>query len=344
MTPIICTFLSFTLSVILCLFMMRFNLSATPTERCSHDAPTPTAGGLSFALIFICFLSYQFLIGMCAHSPLLYNYLIAACILLIVSFYDDCKPLSYRVRLLTQCVCALLLVMGGGIIESPVIAIRSDSVLFFQKILTIFTLLSLINAANFIDGLNGLLGICIMITLAFAGFWIDFYQPILIMHWVLIAAVFGFLIFNFPKGRIFMGDTGSTFLGLTLGFFSLIAQGNYPLSNNLETAIFNKGFIFTLLPMSFLWFDVAFTLCRRIIRGEHLAEAHRDHMIHILFDKGYKHVFVTLLYAFGTTLMGYLTYQCHSEHISFIELLGIYAFLQTLFVLFVFNAPSRQTQ
>jgi len=234
--------------------------------------------------------------------------------------------------------------MGGGIIESPVIEIRSDSVLFFQKILTIFTVLGLINAANFIDGLNGLLGICVVVTLAFAGFWIDFYQPILIMHWVLIAAVFGFLIFNFPKGRIFMGDTGSTFLGLTLAFLSLIAQDSYPLSNSLKTAIFNKGFIFTLLPMSFLWFDVAFTLCRRIIRGEHLAEAHRDHMIHVLFDKGYRHVFVTFIYAVGTILMGYLTYQCHSERISFTELLGIYALLQAVFVLFVFNAPSRHDQ
>ena len=322
--------------------MTRFNLSATPTERCSHNVPTPTAGGLSFALIFIGFLSYLFLTGTCAGSHLIYNYVIAASILLIVSFYDDCKPLSYRVRLLTQLVCAVLLVMGGGVIESPVVGIQTDNVLLIQKAFTILAFLGLINATNFIDGLNGLLSLCVMITLAFAGFWIDFHQPILKMHWVLIGAILGFFILNFPKGRLFMGDTGSTFLGLTLGFLALIAQANYPISSGPETALFNKGFVFTLLPMAFLWFDVALTLLRRIIRGAHLAEAHRDHMIHILFDKGYKHVFVTLLYAACTILMGTLTYQCHMEHISFMTLLGIYAVIQTLVVVFVFNSPPKQ--
>jgi UDP-N-acetylmuramyl pentapeptide phosphotransferase/UDP-N-acetylglucosamine-1-phosphate transferase len=343
MISIVSLLISFSLSFTLCMLMIRFNLSATPTERCSHNAPTPTAGGVSFALIFISYLSFLFLTGTIEQSPLIYNYLISVCILLIVSFYDDCKPLSYRVRLLTQLVCALLLVMGGGTIESPAINIQSDSVLLFQKILTVFTLLSLINATNFIDGLNGLSSLCIMIALGFAGFWIDFYQPLLHMHWVLIAAIFGFFVLNFPKGKIFMGDTGSTFLGLTLGFFALIAQAHYPVSTTHGTAIFNKGFIFTLLPMAFLWFDVIATLCRRIARGEHLAEAHRDHMIHILFDKGYKHVFVTFLYALSTIFMGCLTYQCHMERISFIALLGIYILFQILFVVFVFNVPSRKS-
>lgn len=337
-------FAAFLLSLIFSTFMIRFNLSATPTERCSHNAPTPTAGGLVFSIIFIGFLSYLFFTDPLVKIPLVYNYLISACLLLIVSLYDDCKPVSYRIRLIAQLVCALLLVMGDGIIESPVIDIQSESVLFFQKMLTIFTFLSLINASNFIDGLNGLLSLCIMVTLGYAGLWINQYAPLLQMHGVLIAAILGFFVFNFPKGKIFMGDTGSTFLGLTLGFFALMAQSHYPVSINHETAIFNKGFIFTLLPMAFLWFDVVFTLIRRIIRGEHLAQAHRDHMIHVLFDKGYRHIFVTLLYAFGTILMGFITYQCHIEQISFITLLGIYAALQAIFVFFVFKAPQRQSK
>jgi UDP-N-acetylmuramyl pentapeptide phosphotransferase/UDP-N-acetylglucosamine-1-phosphate transferase len=344
MTSMIYALISFPISLILCSQIMRFNLSATPTERCSHDAPTPTAGGLGFSLIFIGFLSYLLFTEESLKLPLVYNYLSAACLLLIVSLYDDCKPLSYRLRLATQLVCALLLVMGDGIIESPVIDIQSDSVLLFQKILTVFTFLSLINATNFIDGLNGLLSLCIMITLGFAGLWIHDYQVLNHMHWVLIGAVLGFFILNFPNGKIFMGDTGSTFLGLTLGFFALLAQSHYPASVHHETAIFNKGFVFTLLPMAFLWFDVIFTLLRRIVRGEHLAQAHRDHMIHILFDKGYKHVFVTLLYASGTVLMGSLTYLCHAERISFIMLLGIYAVLQTMFVMFTFKVPQRQSK
>lgn len=321
--------------------MMHLNLSATPTERCSHDAPTPTAGGLVFAIIFLCFLTFYLATGLITYTPLVCNYLIAACTLLVVSFYDDCKPLSYRARLITQLICAILIVNGGGIIESPVIDIQSTSAQLFLKGLTIFTFLSLINATNFIDGLNGLLSLSFMITVFLAGFWVNFTPALTLLHFTLIATILGFFIFNFPKGRLFMGDTGSTFLGLTLGFFALMAQQHYASTNIVETAIFHKGFVFTLLPMAFLWFDVIATLCRRAVSGKRLTEAHRDHMIHVLFDKGYGHSFVTLLYALLTTFMGYLTYQCHVENISFIMLLIIYAFIQTLFVLFVFYVPIR---
>lgn len=329
--------------------MIRFNISAAPTERCSHNAPTPTAGGLVFFLIFFGNLAFmyvtndQLLKTNMTYSGLIGSYLIAASILILVGLNDDYKPLSYRRRLMAQFVCALLIVLGGGVIESPVIDVHSTSVLFFQKALTIFTFLCLINAANFIDGLNGLLSVCVMIALGFAPFWVNFYPPLVTMYSVLIAAILGFFVFNFPKGRLFMGDTGSTFLGLTLGFLALLAQPHYPRTFTPETAIFNKGFVFTLLPLAFVWFDVVFTLCRRAVRGCRLTEAHRDHMIHMLYDKGYGHIFVTVLYAVCTFIMGYLTYACHREWISFIGLLTIYAALQGLVMLFVFNVLPRQT-
>ncbi|MDP3371400.1 MAG: hypothetical protein Q8S21_00690 [Candidatus Paracaedibacteraceae bacterium] len=328
-------------SVIFCSLMVRLNLSASPTERCSHNAPTPTAGGLVFAGLFLGYLAFYTSTNIIPFTPTVCYYFVAACILLIVSFYDDCKPLSYRVRLITQLICALLIVTGGGIIESPVIDIHSQSVQFFLKALTIFTFLSLINATNFIDGLNGLLSLSVLITLIFAGFWINFYPPLTILHYTLIATILGFSFFNFPKGRIFMGDTGSTFLGLTLGFLALMAQPHCAVFTQPETALFNKGFVFTLLPMAFLWFDVVSTLCKRAVSGKRLTEAHREHMIHILFDKGYSHTFVTLLYAVCTTFMGYLTYQCHKEQISFLVLLGIYVIAQTVLVLFVSHVPQR---
>jgi UDP-N-acetylmuramyl pentapeptide phosphotransferase/UDP-N-acetylglucosamine-1-phosphate transferase len=350
---------SFFFSYLTCKLLRYLNFSQKPTERCSHETPTPTAGGISFALGFIAFvLISNVLISnyYTFQNPLVLYYIGAASLLLIVSLYDDFKPLSYRIRLLVQLVCALFLVVGGGVIESPVVTAHSDSVLFFLRLLTVLSIIALMNAANFIDGLNGLLSLPVMITLGFASVWVFFnlFRGSIInifMHWALIAGILGFVVHNFPKGKLFMGDTGSTFLGLTLSFFALIAQQHYIsgphqhpqlIASHPETAIFNKGFVFTLLPMAFLWFDVFFTLCRRIIRGEHLAEAHRDHMFHILFDKGFGHSSVTLLYSLLTIIMGLLTFQCHIERISFITLLAVYVVLQTLFVLFVFKMPSRK--
>ncbi len=340
--------LFFLLSYLFCWGMIYLNVSRPPTDRCSHKNPIPIGGGLSFTLLFIGYIIFS----LSYHSenwidtrisPLTYSFIPAVILLVGVSFYDDCKPLSYRIRLAVQAVCALLLVFGGGIIESPVIQIESQSVLFFQKTLTIFTLIALVNATNFIDGLNGLLSINVVLSLFFTTYFlgaIDFHVP-----FVLIFSILGFVIHNFPKARLFMGDTGSTFIGFTLGFFALSAQKGYidiNATNAVNTAIFNKGFVFTLMPLCFLWFDVLSTLVRRFANGCRLTEAHREHMIHILFDKGYGHVFVTLLYACGTLLMCVLTYFCHTGSISFIQLLGIYATLQTLFVIFVFKAPIKR--
>jgi hypothetical protein len=120
----------------------------------------------------------------------------------------------------------------------------------------------------------------------------------------------------------------------------LCGQKYYPFIQN--TAIFNKGFVFTLLPLSFLWFDVAFTLIRRAIRGCRLTEAHRDHMIHVLHDKGYSHTFVTLLYGAGTLYMGSLSYMCHRGTLGFEALLILYAAVQFVWVVFVFKIATKK--
>jgi UDP-N-acetylmuramyl pentapeptide phosphotransferase/UDP-N-acetylglucosamine-1-phosphate transferase len=140
---------------------------------------------------------------------------------------------------------------------------------------------------------------------------------------------------------MFMGDVGSTFLGLTCAFLALLSQNYYPVYY-AQHAWVHKAFIFTLTPLSFLWFDVAFTLLRRAMRGKNLAQAHREHLIHILNDCGYSHPLVSGLYFFSAFLMGVLTHLCHQGVLSFLQFLWIYALLQSAFVFWVFYTKQRR--
>ena len=331
------------LSILLTRLMMRVNISAVPTQRSSHKNPTPAAGGVAFTVAFclgFLFVYYSPLFAI--DSSILQKYILyyglAALIVTLVSLRDDYKSISYRIRLLTHFISVLLLVYGGLIVEFP--SFGNDINVWGPSIFTVFALMSLINGANFIDGLDGLLSGCIIISLVFqiCLIWpadllfVAFYS-------LLLAALLGFFIFNFPKAKIFMGDIGSTFLGLTLGFSAIIAQKYYPFST--DTALIHKGFIYSLTPLSFLWFDVAFTLLRRAYLGNRLTEAHRDHLIHILNDCGYSHALISSLYFISVVVMGSFTLLSHYSYINFMTFFFIYVVLQTCFCAWVFHQKRR---
>ncbi len=329
---------TFFLAVFLTRLMIRVNITALPMQRSSHKKPTPTAGGVAFILAFcvsysIVFFTSLFAISTSPFERYVFYYGLAALILALVSLRDDYKPVSYRIRLLTHFFCVLLLIYNGLVVEFPSL---SNNANWGSYIFTIFALMSLINGANFIDGLNGLLSGSIIITLVFQ-IWLIWPADLsfIAFHLLLFAALLGFFIFNFPKARIFMGDIGSTFLGLTLGFSAIIAQKYYTLST--DTAFIHKGFIYSLTPLSFLWFDVAFTLLRRAYLGLKLTEAHRDHLIHILNDCGYSHGLISGLYFISVIIMGNLTLLSHYGYINFISLFLIYIGLEICFCVWVFH-------
>ncbi|MCX7338782.1 MAG: hypothetical protein NTX76_05855 [Alphaproteobacteria bacterium] len=335
--------------------MIALNISTPPLWRSFHNKATPTAGGIAFIA------SFYVTLMIALHSPFLLEprnifqsfvtpppllghialYFVASFILAVVSFKDDCTPLSYRVRLSAQLICVLFLIQRGMVIQFPAF----EPSPWIAMAVTTFTLIALINSTNFIDGLNGLLAGSYLIAIIFAFFIIISPKgqvpslALFVLYGTLFASVFGFLIFNFPKAQIFMGDVGSTFLGLSLGFLALIAQDYY--SFPTDTAFVNKGFIFTLTPMSFLWFDVGSTLIRRIFGRKKLTEAHRDHMFHILHDSGYSHTAVSSLYFCSVIIMGTLTLLTHWGHLSFMEFFLVYGVLQAGFCAWVMPARPK---
>lgn len=328
--------ITFLISVILTRLLIRLNISAVPMRRSSHHVPTPSAGGLAFIVAF------SMGIGLCLFAsfgkfyPLLTplkGFAVAVFLVGSVSFRDDCHPVSYRSRLFIHLLAACVLLWSGVTLQFPAFSQLDGS--WFSQILTLFILIGLINGANFLDGLNGLLAGSVILNLVFMVFLIPSTSEIFLLMMVLIAAILGFIVFNFPFGKIFMGDVGSTFLGLTLGFLALLLQrcSLYP----SDTAWVDKTFILSLMPTAFLWFDVGFTLIRRAFMGKRLTEAHRDHLFHLLYDAGHSHAFVSGVYFLTVIVMGCLTLCCFYGLISFVELMTIYSIVQLGFCWGVFK-------
>ncbi len=243
-----------------------------PNNRSSHIRIKPTGGGVIFILIFIILNLFIFIMGINNK----YLFLAFICLpLAVTGFIDDYKGLKNNIRFLTQLFISILLV-----ISSDLINVDSNYILFAFYILAAT---SFINFSNFMDGIDGLLAGCLLIGFITAAISNQHFFSL----WILIGTLLGFLIWNWSPSHIFMGDTGSTYLGAL--FIGYVYQ-----SNNFHEAI---GLTLVTAP---LILDSICTLLRRLINRENIFRAHKKHTYQRLHQAGFNHSFVTLLYMLGS--------------------------------------------
>ncbi len=194
------------------------------------------------------------------------------------------------VKLLAQ-VGAALLAVGGGLslsfLRLPLLG--SVPLGWLGPVLTVGWIVVATNAMNFIDGLNGLASGVTGLTcavMAVIGAWLGA-SFIYFAALILLAGIVGFLPFNFPHARIFMGDVGSQFCGFLLAVLA-VAAGRF---EAVELSV-------ALVPMLLfgVLFDVAFTLLRRCLAGERLTQAHRGHLYQLAHRSGLPALQVTLVH------------------------------------------------
>lgn len=291
--------LAFGLSAVLCFGMIRAKLVDQPDGgRKVHEAPTPTSGGLAFGAAFGASLAAT------AFAPSALSWawpggqegldmlqwaLAAAFAALAIGARDDVRPINPLLKMLLSmgvglafCLCvahARYFPIGPGQVvdAGPVIAILGSA-------LWVFTLQ---NSVNFMDGANGLamgsVGIGLSALGAVAGS--NGLMHLALVAWLAAAALGGFLLWNFPRGRVFAGDAGALFAGALAAYLSLILveQGN--ISPIVPPLLF-----FPLLA------DVLLTLLWRLRNGRNLLQPHRDHLYQIAMKSGWSHVRVSCVY------------------------------------------------
>lgn len=258
---------------------MRFagrKMIAVPNPRSLHETPTSKGGGVAIVISWYIGITWMYFNQFLEKD--LYFALLCGIFIAIISLLDDIygvKPfIRFLVHLFTA-IIAFLLIGGLRPLIIPEIHFNYDFIVYPIAVLGIVWF---INLFNFMDGLDG-----------FASVEAIFVSAVLFaMTWnlsslLLIFCIGGFLCWNWPKAKIFMGDTGSTQLG-----FILVIMGIY-FHNNLEFSILNW-----IMLTSPFWFDATLTLLRRWRNGENLSEGHRKHVYQRLVMMGYSHAQVNL--------------------------------------------------
>jgi len=248
-------------------------------NRRMHDHPIPRLGGLAIFLGFM--VSVLLLLPLDRPKQ---GMLLGAVIIVILGVFDDIYALPAKLKFVVQIVAALVAVVAGNRIEvlsNP--NIFSDNPVWVLGWLsfpiTVIWIVAITNAVNLIDGLDGLacgvstISSVIMLVIALLVSELD----VAMMMGALAGACIGFLPYNFNPAKIFMGDTGATFLGYIMATVSV--QGMFKMYNLISFVV---PFLMLGLPI----FDVCFAVVRRVSKGQSPMQPDRSHVHHRLIDMG----------------------------------------------------------
>jgi UDP-N-acetylmuramyl pentapeptide phosphotransferase/UDP-N-acetylglucosamine-1-phosphate transferase len=267
---------SFLFTYLIIRFALRNKIVSIPNERSLHSTPIPVGGGLAIVVTWYIGITILFFLGIIEQR--LYFALISGFILAIISFIDDIIGLKPVIRLCFHFITAILAFILLGGLRQLIIPGLEFNYNFLIYPLAVIGIVWFINLFNFMDGVDGFASleavtICLVIFIL-SGSTINL---------LLIACVSGFLIWNWPKAKIFMGDVGSTQLG-----FILVVLGIY-FHNIYQFSILNW-----IMLSSPFWFDATLTLYRRWRNGEKLGEAHRKHAYQRIVQSGFSHLKVNI--------------------------------------------------
>jgi UDP-GlcNAc:undecaprenyl-phosphate GlcNAc-1-phosphate transferase len=261
----------------------RLGAIAKPGPRHVHQEPVPRLGGLAIAIAVLVTLWLAFLLPgparLLAPNPLL-GLTLAAIPILLLGVIDDMRGVSAIAKLGVQVCAALVLVSFGYGVPLLTNPLGGEFTTAWLNVpFTVFWVVMVTNAINLIDGLDGLASGVVLIA-AMTLWWVgrshsDFY--VMFLAAPLAGATFGFLRWNFPRARVFMGDTGSQFLGLALAAASL-------LENRKGTA--TVTLLFPLVALGLPIADSVLAFARRLFRNENVFRADSQHIHHRLLHLG----------------------------------------------------------
>ena len=272
---ILFSFLSFSIT---CLFIkialpfLKRNLLDHPNKRSLHTIPTPKGGGLIFAIIGSIFLF------------IFKNNLGLLCLpIAIIGLIDDKFNLSKKFRYISQFISVLFIFLISNIYPLLI----SDQQIILQILFFVVVIISgtaIINFTNFMDGIDGLVSGCMIIWFATIALRLDH------SYFILVSSLFGFIIWNWFPAKVFMGDAGSTYLGL-------LVVGTL-LNMKSISLMFHS-----LLILSPIYLDSVSCIVRRLIKKQNIFAPHNLHIYQRLNRSGISKSKVSLIYIINTIIL-----------------------------------------
>jgi len=274
-------------------------VSAPSSERHLHRAPLPRLGGVAIFLAFL--LSLGAAVAIASLRPDLYfglstrvltTILVPGFLIFLLGLYDDIRSVSPTFKFAVQAAAGAMLWLGGlRILEIPVLFGSYHLPWFVGLSLTIVWVLGITNAFNLIDGLDGLAaGSALFSTLVvFVVALLTQSSLVALLTVALTGAILGFLRFNFNPATIFLGDSGSLFIGFMLSALALEGTQKAPTVIAVAIPVVSFG-----LPI----LETSLSVLRRLIGGRPVFTADREHIHHKLLQMGLSHrQVVIVLYA-----------------------------------------------
>lgn len=231
-----------------------------PNARSAHQKPIPRGGGVVFVGLFLGVIVGFF--------PTQIPLFIGAFGVAVLGYMDDKCPMPALSRIIFHTLFSLGALWALGGMPDLVVAGWHLHFGLCTSAIGVIYLVGILNLYNFMDGINGLAGfeaVCVTLSMVILCMLLNNHQNI-VLFLLLAVVVSGFLLWNFPKAKIFMGDAGSGFLGMVLGVWSLQSAGIKP-----------QLFWSWLILLGVFIVDATVTLCRRLLKGEQIHVAHSSH-------------------------------------------------------------------
>lgn len=282
-----------------------------PNARKVHKIPIPRLGGLS---IFAGFL-FGYMV-FCKQTNLINSILIGSFIIILTGIIDDIKPLAAKIKLFGQTIASAIVVFYGNILISSISAFGfyiNFGLLAYP--ITILFILLFINCMNLIDGLDGLatgISSIFFLTVGSIAIFKSSQGLDFILCFIMLGSCLGFLKYNAYPAQIFLGDTGSMFLGFIISIIALLGFKNVTMTSVIIP--------FAIIAIPFL--DTIFAIIRRYLKNESITKPDKFHIHHQLLNMKFSHkktvfiiCFIDSLFAFTSIIyilvdrkLGYLLY------------------------------------
>ena len=282
-----------------------------PNARKVHKVPIPRLGGLA---IFAGFLFGYLVFG--KQNDLITSILIGSFIIVITGMIDDIKPLNAKIKLLGQLAATLVVVFHGQILLSSISAFGFYvNFGIFAYPITILFILIFINCMNLIDGLDGLatgISSIFFLTVGTIAIFRNSHGLDFMLCFIMLGSCLGFLMHNKYPAKIFMGDSGSMFLGFIISIIALLGFKNVTMTSLVIP------FMIIAIPV----LDTIFAIIRRTLKNESITKPDKFHIHHQLLKMNFSHkktviiiclidalfAFTSIVYVLIDRQLGYLLY------------------------------------
>lgn len=266
-------------------YALQHKVIDIPNHRSSHTQPTPRGGGVAFVVLFLLSILYLNDVDVVPFWDASGAFL-AGLGVAVLGLMDDHSPIPAKWRLLIHFLASgFALYCLGGVASLLPSSLHTPGLAVLINVVALIYLVWILNLYNFMDGINGLAAVEV-ITVCMGGaliYGLQQHHDMMLLPLVLAVVVMGFLFWNFPVARIFMGDVGSGFLGLMIGIFSI------------QAAHLQWVFFWAWLILSGVFIvDATITLLCRIFNGNRIDEPHRHHAYQRAVDMFGSHVKVTM--------------------------------------------------